>query len=118
MANEELPEGAHKTLALHAPNALQVDRIWRTYWLPLFTSDGATKLNLETLKGELYDSWWLVNEARKVYGHITGGVSTDLTASAEGIIALSDRQIERTVHRLEERVRELEAELESANAGR
>ena len=51
MANDELPEGPHKTLALHAPNALQVDRIWRTYWLPLFTSDAATKLNLEILKG-------------------------------------------------------------------
>jgi hypothetical protein len=52
---------------------------------------------LAKLKGELYDAWWLVSEARKVYKHVTGGAT--------------DRVIQRRTEALEVRIADLRARL-------
>ena len=76
----------HETFEPHVPQREEVERVWREYWAPILKDGG-----IDRLKGELYDAWWLVNEARQVYHHATCGLSDDLTASAEGIIAIHNR---------------------------
>lgn len=97
------PEFAHHSLVVDTPDRTAVERVFRAYWLPLLQNEHG-QISVEKLKGELYDAWHLVNEARKVYRHITGGVTDDLTASADGIIAMAERQVER---RLEAQRQEL-----------
>lgn len=85
-------DGAHESFQAPLPTAEAIDRIWLDYWVPLLRGeDGA--MSLERLKAELYDAYHLVTEARKVYRHVTGGLTDDLTASAEGIIAISDQRV-------------------------
>lgn len=102
------PEGAHASLELRVGTEKAVERVWRAYWLPMLVHDG--KLVLERLKGELFDAWHLVNEARRVYHHVTGGVTDDLTASADGIIAMADRRFTEKTEELRNQIRDLEAE--------
>ena len=84
------------------PTSTEVERVWREYWLPLLRrADG--RLNVGQLKGELYDAWHLVNEARAVYRHVTGGTCDDLTASAEGIIASAEHAVRLRIERAVER---------------
>lgn len=104
----DLPEGAHRSLALRAPSPSEVERVFRSYWLPLLSEGG--KISIERLKGELFDSWHLVNEARRVYRHVTGGVTDDLTASADGIIAMADRRQDERAEGFRNTIRDLEAE--------
>ena len=91
--------------ALHASPDL-VEQVWVRYWAPILASGG-----ISALKGELYDSFFLVNEARQVYRHATGGLCDDLTASAEGIIAMDHARVERLTQALRDRIGELEAQL-------
>jgi len=90
---------------LHASPDL-VEQVWVRYWAPILASGG-----ISALKGELYDSFFLVNEARQVYRHATGGLCDDLTASAEGIIAMDEARVERLTQALRDRIGELEAQL-------
>jgi hypothetical protein len=107
--NEEYPgtgpEGAHPSFVLDVPSQEGVEEVWRTYWAPLVEDGG-----LARLKGELYDYFHLVTEARKVYRHVTGGLTDDLTASAEGIIALADNRVGELTEALRQRVTTLQAE--------
>jgi hypothetical protein len=93
-------EFAHPSLVIDTPDRKAVERVFRAYWLPLLTEGG--KISIEKLKGELYDAWFLVNEARRVYRHVTGGVTDDLTASADGIIAMAERQVDKRLQALRE----------------
>jgi len=102
-------DGAHETLVLDVPNETKVEAVWREYWAPLLRDGGIARL-----KGELYDAHFLVDQARKVYRHITGGVMDDLTASADGVIAMAERVTQQRMEKLQERVAELEAELMEA----
>ena len=83
-----------------------VEQVWVRYWAPLLSGGG-----LAALKGELFDAWHLVNEARKVYRHCTGGLCDDLTASADGIIAADGARVALLTDGLVRRVADLEAEL-------
>jgi len=90
---------------LHASPDL-VEQVWVRYWAPILASGG-----ISALKGELYDSFFLVDQARQVYRHATGGLCDDLTASAEGIIAMDQARVERLTQALRDRIGELEAQL-------
>ena len=96
------PEFAHRSLVIDTPDRSAVERVWRAYWMPLLMEGGT--ISLEKLKGELYDSWFLVDNARRVYRHVTGGVTDDLTASADGIIAMAERQTEKRLDALREKL--------------
>ena len=85
----------------------EVEAVWVRYWAPILSEGGIGRL-----KGELYDAWHLVNEARKVYRHATGGLCDDLCASAEGIIAMDEARVGRLVEGLQGEVAALQAELE------
>lgn len=102
----------HPTLELEVASADRVEHVWRTYWLPIIAPEG--RLSIERLKGELFDAYFLVDNARNVYHHVTGGTTDDLTASAEGIIAMAERQVERRLNRLREKITTLEAEAREA----
>lgn len=105
------PDDPHVSFVQHAPDPREVQRVFSSYWMPLLKAK-AGGFNLELLKGELYDAWFLVNESRKVYRHVTGGLTDDLTASAEGIIELADRQIQRRIYAAVHRGEDLEAPLD------
>lgn len=100
-------EGAHPSLLVDVPTLADVERVWRDYWGPMVAEGG-----LPRLKGELYDAHHLVNEARKVYRHVTGGLTDDLAASGEGIIALADARVEDLTRALRDEVAALQAEVE------
>lgn len=85
-------DGAHPSLELVAPSMGDVEQLWRTYWMPLLRGEDGS-FSLEKLKGELWDAHFLVDQARKVYHHVTGNITDNLTASAEGIIALADHRV-------------------------
>lgn len=106
------PEHAHESLVIDAPSKDQVERLWRAYWMPLLMVDG--RISMPKLKGELYDAYFLVDNARRVYHHVTAGATDRLTASAEGIIAMAERVVERRVENLEVQVADLKAQLERA----
>jgi hypothetical protein len=107
------PEHAHASFEPHGADGAEIDRVWQTYWRELLVlPDGS--LNKAALRAELYDAWWLVNEARRVYRHVTGGLCDDLTASADGIIACADRREAERVELLKERLRDREAMLRQA----
>lgn len=93
------PDLPHETFVQHSPRQDEVQRVFSEYWMPLLT-EGESKggFNLERLKGELYDAWFLVNEARLVYRHVTAGLTDDLTASAAGIISMSERKIRERIY--------------------
>jgi hypothetical protein len=112
-----LPEYAHATFEPMVADGLKIEVVWREYWRGLFMLSGPGDehlagakldaalimlekrglLNLAALKAELYDAYFLVDNARKVYRHVTGGLTDDLTASAEGVIAMADRRVWRLI---------------------
>ena len=103
----------HVSFVQHAPDPREVQRVFSTYWFPLLKGE-AGGFNFDRLKGELYDAWFLVNEARKVYRHVTGNLTDDLTASAEGIIALAERHVARRIYAAVHRGEDMEAPLDWA----
>ncbi len=107
------PDDPHVSFVQHAADPREVQRVFTTYWMPLLKAE-AGGFNLELLKGELYDAWFLVNEARLVYRHVTGGLTDDLTASAKGIIALADRQMQRRIYAAVHKGEDMEAPLDWA----
>lgn len=102
-------DGAHESFRLHAPAEDEIERVWRNYWLPTLRGEDG-KVSLERLKAELYDAYYLVDQARRVYHHVTGGLTDDLTASADGIIALADRRIEDLTRGLREALEDAQGE--------
>ena len=69
--------------------------LWRSYWLPLLTDNGKHPPSLALIKGELFDAYQLVDRARAVYSHVTGGACDDLTAHPDLVCELADRLAER-----------------------
>lgn len=102
-------DGAHESFRLHTPAEDEIERVWQTYWLPTLRGEDG-KVSLERLKAELYDAYFLVDQARRVYHHVTGGLTDDLTASADGIIALADRRIEDLTRGLREALEDAKGE--------
>lgn len=117
-ARRPLAEGAHKSLEVRPSSPAEVERVWRDFWLPAFVEeeeddDGRRRrrLNLQKMKGELFDMHHLVMNAPKVYRHVTGGATDDPCASAEGIIAMADHRVAELTTELRDRIEELEGRL-------
>ena len=102
------PDDAHATFVTHSPDPREVQGVFATYWMPLLKGEGGG-FSMAKLKGELYDAWFLVNEARKVYRHVTGGLHDDLTASAEGVIELAERAVQRRIYAAVHKGEDMEA---------
>ena len=94
------------------PTAEAIEAVWAAYWAPILKEGGIPRL-----KGELYDAWFLVNEARKVYHHATGGLCDDLCASSEGIIAMDRARVEKLMESLRDRITTLEAQVRVLTRG-
>ena len=80
-----------------------IEALWTSYWAPLLKEGGAG-----SVKAELFEYYHLVNAARLVYRHVTGGVTDDLCASGEGIIAMADARIGELTEALRHRIEVLE----------
>ena len=85
-------DGHHPSLVLHAPGPDDVERVWKEHWFPIVREGG-----MDALKRELFDYDFLVDQARVVYRHVTGGLCDDLCASADGIIAEADRRLQEAI---------------------
>ena len=109
---EALPEeeplaGADPSFQMVQPDRAYVDHIWEEKWRPglivmVEGEDGEIRqeISLEKLKGELADCWHLIETAPKVYYHVTGGMTDDPRASAQGIIAAADHRVAQLTHDL------------------
>jgi hypothetical protein len=107
------PDFAHASFEAVQVEQAEVERRWATYWRPLIElPDGS--LNMAALKAELFEAYELVDRVRKVYLHITGGLTQDATIPAEGIIAAHDARIERLIEGPRELLRDREALLRDA----
>ena len=60
----------------------------REFWLPLITTDG--KMDEKKVMNELCDYLYVMEEAREVYCHVTGGVISKLMTPANRVIAFAD----------------------------
>jgi hypothetical protein len=74
-----------------------VDAVWEGFWWPLMCPDGV--LNAERVKAELYDYHVLMDNASKVYDHVTGGRISKTSTTAEAVIAEADARIMEDIER-------------------
>lgn len=69
------------------------NRIWVEFWLPILRGkDGQP--NLEAIKNELADYYFMLQEVPKVYSHVTGGRFSNPDCKSETINAASDDHYE------------------------
>ena len=103
LAGRSLPEwlgDMHESMGYVDPPAKLVEDTWTKEVLPaivVYDENGKPEISIEKLKGEMYELLWARDTARKVYLHFTGGLTDNLTISAEGIIALAERKIEERI---------------------
>lgn len=70
-------------------NDPDVQAIFDDFWRPLVCrADGS--LDLEQVKKELFDYYYLMDRASTVYDHVTGGRISKTTTIAEDVIAEAD----------------------------
>lgn len=73
-------------------NNITLEESWK-FWEPIITNaDGS--LNLEQIKGELYDFYRVMTEVPKVYCHITGNKLSKILYNSETVIAEADAHYE------------------------
>lgn len=65
-----------------------VEQIWNEFWKPMLEKDGV--INVEQLKKELADFYYLMHQVPKVYMHITGGRMSKIFYDADTVIQLAD----------------------------
>ena len=100
---QDHPDAPEGYVVVDIPSDEEVERLWKTYWLPKLMKgsegvDDATAVSMgifAEMKAILYEYYWLVQNARKVYKHVTGGITEDLTVSHEGIIAAAEHYTEK-----------------------
>lgn len=66
----------------------EVDDLYKSYWKDHVETDGV--IDLEKVKRELYDFKKLMEDAMKVYSHVTGGAVSNLLVTAEEVIQRAD----------------------------
>ena len=67
---------------------MNVDEIYNEFWKSIVEKDG--KLNIEQVKKELADYYFVMKQVPKVYSHITGGKLSKIMYEAETVIAHAD----------------------------
>ena len=66
-----------------------IEEVWEGFWLPIVLKEG--QISLDEIKRELYDYALVLDQVRKVYSHITGGVITNQTSFAFDVIRVHDQ---------------------------
>ena len=82
-----------------------VEEVWKAFWEPiLIKKDGS--INIKQLKKELYDFSFVMEQASKVYCHITDGRISKVTTYATVVIAIADavadEEISRQINKYQE----------------
>jgi hypothetical protein len=67
----------------------EVDEIFDSFWRSIIYKKG--ELDLEQMKGELFDFHFVMGEVSKVYDHITGGQLSKPNYHAAGVISEADK---------------------------
>jgi hypothetical protein len=93
-----------------------VDLVWEGFWWPLMCPDGV--LNAERVKAELYDYHVLMDNASRVYDHVTGGRISKTSTTAGAVIAEADARVMEDIERAIEDDRESRPEADDPPAVR
>lgn len=64
------------------------ERIYRDFWQDIIEKDG--QVTMDQVKRELYDFWVLMDNAGKVYYHVTGGKLSKTNYDAQVICDEAD----------------------------
>lgn len=72
-----------------------VEKVWHDLWQRIVMPKGT--LDLEQVKRELFDFHRLMDNAAKVYMHVTGGRISKTNTCAASIIAVADDVVSETV---------------------
>ena len=89
----------------------EVDKEFNNLWKAIVLNEDGT-VNLEAVKRELYDYSCLMDNANKVYIHVTNGAIGKTNTLASAIIAVAD---DCSSEQLREETKELEEALELAH---
>jgi hypothetical protein len=71
----------------------QVDKLWKEFWKPIVCKEDGT-VNVDQLKKELADFYFIMTEAPKVYYHVTGGKLSKPMYPADTVCAEADEYYE------------------------
>lgn len=74
-----------------------VEAVWGGFWGPLMCPDGV--LDAGRVKAELYDYHTLMDNASKVYDHVTGGRISRTSTTAAAVIAEADARVMEDIER-------------------
>lgn len=97
----EWAQDLHESFGYVVPAEELVEATWQKEVLPAIVivyPNGRREISMQKLKAEMYELLWARDNAQRVFHHITGGLTANLTISAEGIIALAERHIEERIH--------------------
>lgn len=64
------------------------EEVYNEFWKPLVEQNG--QIDMAALKNELFDYWVTLNEAPKVYEHITNGKFTKPNTDSQFVIDAAD----------------------------
>lgn len=89
------------------------EQVWKECWEEICTNEDGS-LNLDQIKRELYDYWFMLENVPVVYEHITGGLLSKTNYYASSVIEAADNYQQRLWKEYEEEFREeLEDEFKS-----
>lgn len=74
-----------------------VEAVWTEFWEPLLTDEDGN-VDIELVKAELFDFYFVMNEASKVYCYVTGDTLSKTSYYASSVISVAE---ERTQQRID-----------------
>ncbi len=80
------------------------NKTWDSFWKDIVTKEDGT-IDLEQIKRELADFYYVMNEVPKVYMEITGGELSKIMYTAETVIGLYNQQVEKLIEEALEEAR-------------
>lgn len=98
-SEREWAEDLHESMGYVQPQAELIEETWQKEVLPaIVVQEGNRReISIGKLKAEMFELLWARNTAQRVYHHITGGLTANLTISSEGIIAMHERVVEERI---------------------
>lgn len=67
---------------------IEVERVWNELWRPIVCKRG--QIDVEQVKKELYDYSVFMDNAARVYCHVTGGAISKINTDPDVVIAVAD----------------------------
>lgn len=74
----------------------KVEELFEKFWKPILFKDG--KLNMDQLKKELCDYYFIIDQVPKVYDYVTGGKVSKPNTYADAVIGEYENYIQEIVN--------------------